>query len=100
MVIALKEISIRGEFVTPVEYLIKLMEDETYVDCRFTTGWLGVTDTVYGSYVCCMLARKASRLAVLFTSLSSTAIQNLIKLLKDYSRQANCGAPRWNYISI
>lgn len=44
--IALKEISIRGEFVTPVEYLIKLMEDETYVDCRFTTGWLGVAGTV------------------------------------------------------
>jgi hypothetical protein len=42
MVVALKEMSIRGEFVTPVEYLIKLMEDPVYVHCQFNTGWLGV----------------------------------------------------------
>jgi hypothetical protein len=28
--------------VTPVEYLIKLMEDPVYVHCQFNTGWLGV----------------------------------------------------------
>ncbi|KAI8815908.1 acetyl-CoA carboxylase [Fimicolochytrium jonesii] len=42
LVMALKELSIRGDFRTTVEYLIKLLETETYVDNKFTTGWLDV----------------------------------------------------------
>ncbi|TPX55246.1 acetyl-CoA carboxylase [Powellomyces hirtus] len=42
LVMALKELSIRGDFRTTVEYLIKLLETETYIDNEFTTGWLDV----------------------------------------------------------
>ncbi|KAI8906307.1 carboxyl transferase domain-containing protein [Gorgonomyces haynaldii] len=40
LVMALKDLSIRGEFRTTVEYLIVLLESETYVDNAFTTSWL------------------------------------------------------------
>jgi len=40
MIIALKELSIRGDFRTTVEYLIKLLELDTFKDNKFTTGWL------------------------------------------------------------
>ncbi|KAI9011227.1 acetyl-CoA carboxylase [Gaertneriomyces semiglobifer] len=42
LVMALKELSIRGDFRTTVEYLIKILETDTYVDNEVTTGWLDV----------------------------------------------------------
>ncbi|KAI4228452.1 MAG: hypothetical protein L6R36_001643 [Xanthoria steineri] len=40
MVIALKELSIRGDFRNIVEYLIKLLETAAFEDNTITTGWL------------------------------------------------------------
>uniref|UniRef100_A0A8C6Y7J4 acetyl-CoA carboxylase n=1 Tax=Naja naja TaxID=35670 RepID=A0A8C6Y7J4_NAJNA len=40
MVVALKELSIRGDFRTTVEYLIKLLETESFQHNRIDTGWL------------------------------------------------------------
>lgn len=40
MVMALKELSIRGDFKTTIEYLIKLLETEAFEDNTITTGWL------------------------------------------------------------
>lgn len=40
MVISLKELSIRGDFRTTVEYLIKLLETEAFEKNTITTGWL------------------------------------------------------------
>ncbi|ESP03134.1 hypothetical protein LOTGIDRAFT_199489 [Lottia gigantea] len=40
LVIALKELSIRGDFRTTVEYLIKLLETDAYQQNYITTGWL------------------------------------------------------------
>lgn len=40
MVVALKELSIRGEFQTTVEYLIKLLETPAFGENTITTGWL------------------------------------------------------------
>ncbi|OCB90590.1 acetyl CoA carboxylase [Sanghuangporus baumii] len=40
MVVALKELSIRGDFRTTVEYLIKLLETRAFEENTFTTGWL------------------------------------------------------------
>ncbi|KAF4119397.1 acetyl-CoA carboxylase / biotin carboxylase 1 [Geosmithia morbida] len=40
MVVALKELSIRGDFKTTVEYLIKLLETEDFEDNTISTGWL------------------------------------------------------------
>ncbi|KIK60436.1 hypothetical protein GYMLUDRAFT_43751 [Collybiopsis luxurians FD-317 M1] len=40
MIIALKELSIRGDFRTTVEYLIKLLELDAFKDNNITTGWL------------------------------------------------------------
>ncbi|MCJ1388280.1 acetyl-coenzyme-A carboxylase [Xylographa bjoerkii] len=40
MVVALKELSIRGDFRTTVEYLIKLLETPAFEENTITTGWL------------------------------------------------------------
>ncbi|XP_045594879.2 acetyl-CoA carboxylase isoform X3 [Procambarus clarkii] len=40
LVIALKELSIRGDFRTTVEYLITLLETETFQENSIDTGWL------------------------------------------------------------
>ncbi|KAK3576974.1 hypothetical protein CHS0354_005975 [Potamilus streckersoni] len=40
LVIALKELSIRGDFRTTVEYLIKLLETDQFQNNQITTGWL------------------------------------------------------------
>ncbi|EPQ31237.1 uncharacterized protein PFL1_01422 [Pseudozyma flocculosa PF-1] len=40
MVISLKELSIRGDFRTTVEYLIKLLETDAFESNTITTGWL------------------------------------------------------------
>lgn len=40
MVLALKELSIRGDFRTTVEYLITLLETEDFQRNNFNTGWL------------------------------------------------------------
>ncbi|THU97749.1 acetyl CoA carboxylase [Dendrothele bispora CBS 962.96] len=40
MIIALKELSIRGDFRTTVEYLIKLLELDAFKNNSITTGWL------------------------------------------------------------
>lgn len=40
LVFALKEVSIRGDFRTTIEYLIKLLETEDYLQNKFDTGWL------------------------------------------------------------
>jgi acetyl-CoA carboxylase/biotin carboxylase 1 len=33
-------LSIRGEFRTTIEYLVKLLEDDTFVQNQVSTGWL------------------------------------------------------------
>ncbi|KAH8862498.1 Acetyl-CoA carboxylase [Schistosoma japonicum] len=40
MVLALKELSIRGDFRTTVEYLIKVMESEAFINHKIDTEWL------------------------------------------------------------
>lgn len=40
LVLALKELSIRGDIRTTVEYLIKLLEMEAFKENRITTAWL------------------------------------------------------------
>ncbi|CAG8472312.1 12933_t:CDS:2 [Cetraspora pellucida] len=40
IIIALKELSIRGDFRTTIEYLIKLLETQTFEENNFTIDWL------------------------------------------------------------
>ena len=40
MVVALKELSTRGDFRTTIEYLVKLLELEASEENTITTGWL------------------------------------------------------------
>ncbi|KAJ3342820.1 acetyl-coenzyme-A carboxylase [Gonapodya sp. JEL0774] len=40
MIIALKELSIRGDFRTTIDYLITLLENEDFAENRVNTGWL------------------------------------------------------------
>jgi acetyl-CoA carboxylase / biotin carboxylase 1 len=47
MVVALKELSIRGDFRTTVEYLIKLLETPAFEENTITTGWLDQLISTY-----------------------------------------------------
>jgi len=40
MVLALKELSIRGDFRTTVEYLVTLLETDDFNNNTIDTGWL------------------------------------------------------------
>ncbi|KAI8854496.1 carboxyl transferase domain-containing protein [Chytridium lagenaria] len=40
LAVALKELSFRGDFRTTVEYLIKLLEADSFISNTVTTGWL------------------------------------------------------------
>ena len=40
MVMALKELSIRGDFRTTVEYLVRLLEDPSFQNNHIDTAWL------------------------------------------------------------
>ena len=40
MVVVLKDVSIRGDFRTTVEYLIKLLETQAFEENSITTRWL------------------------------------------------------------
>lgn len=40
MVVAMKELSIRGDFRTTVEYLIRILETESFRNNDTDTGWL------------------------------------------------------------
>lgn len=50
--VALKELSIRGDFLTTVEYLIKLLETSNFQSNQLDTGWL---DTLIAEKVCISL---------------------------------------------
>lgn len=56
MVIALKELSIRGDFRTTVEYLITLLEAKSFVDNSIDTAWLDA-----------LIAERVSKLKILST---------------------------------
>ncbi|KAI3651231.1 hypothetical protein MP228_004712 [Amoeboaphelidium protococcarum] len=45
MIMALKELSIRGDFRTTVEYLVKLLETEAFSSNSIHTGWLDMLIT-------------------------------------------------------
>lgn len=40
MVLALKEMTLRSEFRTTAEYIVKLLETDTFRSCKQTTAWL------------------------------------------------------------
>lgn len=69
MVVALKEISIRGDFRTTVEYLIKLLETKAFEENTITTGWL---DTLISNRL--TAERPDSSLAVICGALAKAHV--------------------------
>ena len=59
LVVALKELSIRGDFLTTVEYLIKLLETPNFQSNELDTGWL---DTLIADKVGCVSLVSVTRL--------------------------------------
>lgn len=55
LVVALKELSIRGDFLTTVEYLIKLLETQNFQQNDLDTGWL---DMLIADKVCPLFIRR------------------------------------------
>ena len=40
MVVALKELKIRGDIRTTVEYIVKMLQSEDFIEGKFDTDWL------------------------------------------------------------
>ncbi|MBW0484104.1 hypothetical protein O181_023819 [Austropuccinia psidii MF-1] len=70
MIVALKELSIRGDFRTTVEYLIKLLETEAFESNTITTGWL---DTLISANM--TAERPDSTLAVICGAVTKAHLQ-------------------------
>lgn len=77
MVIALKELSIRGDFRTTVEYLIKLLETQDFEQNTITTEWL---DTLILSKL--TLERPDKMVAVVCGAVIKAHVANKIRILE------------------
>ncbi|XP_067945833.1 acetyl-CoA carboxylase-like [Watersipora subatra] len=71
LVVALKELSIRGDFLTTVEYLIKLLETKNFQANELDTGWL---DTLIADKV---QAEKPDLLLSVLTAALHIAVKKL-----------------------
>ncbi|KAH9821615.1 acetyl-CoA carboxylase [Melampsora americana] len=80
MVVALKELSIRGDFRTTVEYLIKLLETEAFESNTITTAWL---DSLISSNM--TAERPDSTLAVICGAVTKAHLQ-AVAASEEYKR--------------
>ncbi|KAG8588869.1 hypothetical protein GDO81_006133 [Engystomops pustulosus] len=89
MVVALKELSIRGDFRTTVEYLIKLLETESFQQNRIDTGWLDrlISEKVQAERPDTMLGVVCGALHVADVSLRNS-VSNFLHSLERVTRQS------------
>lgn len=66
----MKELSIRGDFRTTVEYLIKLLETESFRNNDIDTGWLDhlIAEKVQVGPKCPKSSQSVSRNSVLLSA--------------------------------
>ena len=98
LVVALKELSIRGDFGTTVEYLIKLLETEEYQTNNITTGWLDrlIAEKVKAerpdtmlAVICCALHIADHRILTSFSDFTTSLERWFIHILVEVS------GPEW-----
>ena len=95
MIVALKELSIRGDFRTTVEYLVKLMETDEFIQNRFTTSWLD--DLIARKFAS---ERPETNSVIVCGSIVKTIIDQRLKL-QDIKRLIEKGQiPPSNLVSI
>ncbi|KYQ93772.1 acetyl-CoA carboxylase [Tieghemostelium lacteum] len=85
MVLGLKEISIRGDIRTPVEYIIHLLEMDDFKQNRIHTGWL---DHLIHSKV--KTQKPADNIVVLCGSIYK-AYSIFQSRIEEFSHQVQCG---------
>ncbi|CAH7671288.1 acetyl-CoA carboxylase [Phakopsora pachyrhizi] len=85
MIVALKELSIRGDFRTTVEYLIKLLETEAFESNTITTGWL---DTLISANM--TAERPDNTIAVICGAVTKAHLQ-AVAASEEYKRILNKG---------
>ncbi|KAJ1977442.1 acetyl-coenzyme-A carboxylase [Dimargaris xerosporica] len=85
MVVALKELSIRGDFRTTVEYLIRLLETEAFTENTINTGWL---DTLISAKL--TAERPDSTLAVICGAAHKVHVQAEAKV-QEFKRMLEKG---------
>ncbi|KAK7108725.1 hypothetical protein V1264_016404 [Littorina saxatilis] len=92
LVVALKELSIRGDFGTTVEYLIKLLETEEYQTNNITTAWLDrlIAEKVKAkrpdtmlAVICCALHIADSQITTSFSDFTTSLERG--QILPSYS---------------
>uniref|UniRef100_A0A671V4E8 acetyl-CoA carboxylase n=1 Tax=Sparus aurata TaxID=8175 RepID=A0A671V4E8_SPAAU len=76
MVVALKELSIRGDFRTTVEYLIKLLETESFQHNSIDTGWLDrlISEKMQVCRVCVQLSALSGEVKISYLNFPSNAL--------------------------
>ena len=92
---ALKELSIRGDFGTTVEYLTKLLETEEYQANNITTGWLDrlIAEKVKAerpdtmlAVICCALHIADHLIVTSFADFTTS-----LEKYAPWTAQAGCG---------
>ncbi|KAI9474788.1 acetyl-CoA carboxylase [Coemansia mojavensis] len=85
MVVALKEISIRGDFRTTVEYLVRLLEMPDFRSNAFTTAWL---DRLISAHL--TAERPDTELAVICGA-ATMAQSESVQLLSEFKKAMDRG---------
>ncbi|RUP43011.1 acetyl-CoA carboxylase, partial [Jimgerdemannia flammicorona] len=85
MVVALKELSIRGDFRTTVEYLIRLLETNEFEENTINTGWL---DTLISSNV---TAERPEKMLAVLCGAVTKAHRASDECEKEYKRSLEKG---------
>ncbi|KAJ2466222.1 acetyl-coenzyme-A carboxylase, partial [Coemansia sp. RSA 2322] len=85
MVVALKEISIRGDFRTTVEYLVRLLEMPDFRGNSFTTAWL---DRLISAH---LTAERPDRELAVICGATCMAQSGSARLLADFKQAMDRG---------
>ncbi|KAJ1675880.1 acetyl-coenzyme-A carboxylase [Spiromyces aspiralis] len=85
MVVALKELSIRGDFRTTVEYLVTLLETRDFQQNNFNTGWL---DQLISAR---LKAERPDTNIVVVCGAIVKAHQEAVRMLSEYKAAAEKG---------
>lgn len=86
MIVALKELSIRGDFRTTVEYLISLLESDSFEKNKITTSWL---DGLIAKKV--STAEKPDRIIAILSGAASRSFVESSVAMREYKEALERG---------
>jgi len=83
MVLALKELSIRGNIRTTVEYIVKMMHSEDFIENRIDTSWLDQRIADHGALA--KVESNVDAMLVVIVGATIKAYQNAMAKAQDFT---------------